>query len=112
MLLMGPVFFCEAAPENEEIVETKADASNPLYQIVKTKSGHIFRIPKDMPIEKRDGLIIPLSTEEYFLKKFDALEKKVETLSEKVNMLEEKIRTSASTKKNRAGVQEVGLTKF
>lgn len=83
-----------AQTERAEIVETRPDESNPFYEIVKTKEGHIFRIPKGLPIEKRDGMIIPMSTDEYFINHLEALKEQVQALTQRVAAIEKNMNTT------------------
>ncbi len=62
-------------------------AANFEYQTT-TKEGLTFRVPEDMPIEKRDGIMAPIPFDEYMYGKFKQLEKKMQGLEEKIAQLE------------------------
>jgi hypothetical protein len=89
-LLNSPVpAVCEES-EDVQVIERKPDESNPAYEIITVEGGLIFRAPKDMTFVKQNGVIAPISTEEYCLRKFDGVEKQIETLNERIRALEEK----------------------
>lgn len=88
-LLIPAVSVAYAEMEDVKVVERKPDASNPQYEIIKVEGGLIFRAPKDMTFVKQDGVIAPISTEEYCLRKFGGVEKQIEALSKRIKVLEE-----------------------
>lgn len=81
-----PAVYAES--EDVQVLERKPDDSNPMYEIIKVKGGLIFRAPKDMTFVKQDGVIAPISTEEYCLRKFGGVEKQIEALSKRIDALE------------------------
>lgn len=93
-----PVCPIRAATETVEVVETRPDDTNPMYHIVKTKDGHIFRVPKGMPIEKRDGLIVPMDSEEYFLKKLEDMKEQIKALDRRVDEIEKTVGVKTNKK--------------
>ncbi|MBI3253021.1 MAG: hypothetical protein HYZ52_06930 [Candidatus Omnitrophica bacterium] len=54
------------------------------YKVV-NKEGLNFRVPVDMPIEKRNGIIAPISTEEYIHGKFKRLDKRLDGIEQKID---------------------------
>ena len=54
-------------------------------QILKTKEGVQFRIPEDMPVETKAGVLSPASTEEYIYIKFKQLDKKLKVIEDKID---------------------------
>jgi hypothetical protein len=98
-LLISAVPAAYAKMEDVQVLERKPDESNPKYEIVKVEGGLIFRAPKDMTFVKQDGVIAPISTEEYCLRKFDGVEQQIAALSKRISALERKART-APDKKN------------
>ena len=98
-LLIPAVPAAYAKMEDVQVLERKPDESNPKYEIVKLEGGLIFRAPKDMTFVKQDGVIAPISTEEYCLRKFDGVEQQIAALSKRVSILEKSART-APDKKN------------
>lgn len=87
--LIPKVSAVHAEMEDVKVLERKLDASNPQYEIIKVEGGLVFRAPKDMTFVKQDGVIAPISTEEYCLKKFGGVEKQIEALNERIKVLEE-----------------------
>ena len=68
------------------------------FKDVTTKEGLVFRIPSDMPIEQRGGIVAPVPFDEYLYIKFKKIEervaevdKKLTTLGEKMDHLDEKL---------------------
>lgn len=94
-----PAFPVFAATEKVEVVKTRPDDTDPLYEIITTKEGHVFRLPKGTPIEKRDGMIMPMAPEEYLLQKVDSMSKEIKALSDRV----ERIEKIAEEKKDKLG---------
>ena len=54
------------------------------YHTVATKEGLVFRVPEDMPIEKRGGILAPLPFDEYMYGKFKQMEDRLKRLEAKV----------------------------
>jgi hypothetical protein len=88
--LAPPVLVARAEMEDVQVLERKPDESNPQYEIIKVEGGLIFRAPKDMTFVKQDGVIAPISTEEYCLRKFDEVGKQIALLNRRVALLEKK----------------------
>lgn len=107
-VLILPAWTARAAVEDVEIVEDKPDETNPLYHIVKTKDGHIFRVPKDMPIQRKDGLTLPMNSEEYFLNKFEDLKNEMEVINERLDALEEIVKDAKDAQEDTLKSKEVG----
>jgi hypothetical protein len=89
--------------EDVRVLERKPDASNPEYEIIKVEGGLIFRTPKDMTFVKQNGVIAPISTEEYCLRKFGEVKQQIQALSERVSALERNAGT-ASDKTNQGSL--------
>jgi hypothetical protein len=72
------------------------------YQTVTTKDGLTFRVPEDMPIEKRGGIQAPIPFDEYMygkFKKMDTRLQRMETQLQKIQeLLEESIEGRAKPK--------------
>jgi hypothetical protein len=98
-LLIPAVPATHADIEDVQVLERRPDESNPQYEIIKVEGGLIFRAPKDMTFVKQDGVIAPISTEEYCLRKFGGVEKQIEALSKRISVLEGNAGT-APDKKN------------
>lgn len=59
--------------------------------VVKVVDGHKFRVPEDMPIEKKDGIIAPMEISEYISRKFAKLEKRVEGMEISMKEIEDRL---------------------
>ena len=77
----GAVFAAERT--SEEASGQISNDENVDYKVV-TKEGLNFRVPVDMPIEKRNGIVAPISTEEYIHGKFKKLDKRLDGIEEKL----------------------------
>ena len=84
LLGLSPVL---AIAQDEEGSVAKQDDN----MVVKVVDGHKFRVPEDMPIEKKDGIIAPMETSEYISKKFAKLEKKVEGMEISIKEIEDRL---------------------
>ena len=63
---------------------------------VRTQGGHHLLLPKDWPVEQRDGRIVPIPIEEYLSMKFGQVattfeerDRRLETLEQRLQKLEE-----------------------
>ena len=61
------------------------------FQEVTTKEGLVFRIPSDMPIERRAGILSPVPFEEYLYIKFKKIEEKLVEVDKKLSETDKKI---------------------
>ena len=84
-LLMPALSLSEARAEEGE------GEANFEYRTVVTKEGLSFRVPEDMPIEKRGGIQAPIPFDEYVYGKFDRMDKKVRTLETRIEELEKTV---------------------
>ncbi len=91
-LSISPVPVTHAEMEDVQVLDRKPDESNPMYEIIKVEGGLIFRAPKDMTFVKQDGVIAPISTEEYCLRKFKGVGKQIEALNKRIDVLERNAR--------------------
>lgn len=66
--------------EEDEGVDYKA-------RTVNAKEALQFRIPEDMPVETKGGVVSRASTEEYIYIKFKQLDKKLKGIEEKIDRL-------------------------
>ena len=94
-----PIREVRAEMEDVEVVGRKPDPSNPSYEIIEVEGGLIFRAPKDMTFVKQYGVIAPVSTEEYCLKKFEGVGKRIDELSQRVAVLEAKAEKASEMEK-------------
>ena len=63
---------------------------------VRTEGGHHVLLPKDWPVEQRDGRLVPIPIEEYLSMKFGQVattfeerDRRLETLGQRLRELEE-----------------------
>lgn len=94
----GLAAYAEESMEDVKVIERKPDASNPAYEIITVEGGLVFRAPKDMTFVKQYGVIAPVSTEEYCLRKFEGVGKRIDALNERVAALEAKMQKTADGK--------------
>ncbi len=85
--------------------ETKTDKEdkddNFQYTTLTTKEGLTFRVPEDMPIERRGGIQAPIPFDEYMYGKFKQMDdrlKDIETMLEDIRkILKSQKQTKAET---------------
>lgn len=92
-----------AETEDVKVVGRKPDESNPMFEIAEVEGGLFFRVPKDMTFVRQDGVVGPISTEEYCLKKIEGVKGQIEALSERIDALEKNAAT-ASDKNNQGSL--------
>ena len=89
LALLAPwVPLAHAETEEAKIIGRTPDESNPMYERVEVEGGLFFRVPKDMTFVKKDGVIAPLSTEEYFSNKFEGVVRQIAALNKRIAALE------------------------
>ena len=71
---------------------------------ITTKEGLTFRVPKDMPIEMRNGIQAPVPIEEYMYAKFKKVEKRMSRIDEKLDNIEKLL---ISLKEEKAAAETV-----
>ncbi|MFH1800496.1 MAG: hypothetical protein ABH891_06600 [Candidatus Omnitrophota bacterium] len=103
VLLIPALPTAHAEMKDVKVLERKPDESNPDYEIIKVEGGLIFRAPKDMTFVKQDGVIAPISTEEYCLRKFGVVAQQIKALSKRISVLEANAGT-APDKQNQASL--------
>lgn len=72
----------------EEKGAAKEEAENFEYTTVTTPEGLTFRIPKDMPIEMRNGIQAPIPFDEYIYGKFATLSKRLDGMYTRLERME------------------------
>ena len=77
----------------EEASTTKAESEdiNFKYKTVTTKEGLVFRVPEDMPLETRNGIMAPIPFDEYMYSKFKQVDTKLKDVNDKLDRIEKKI---------------------
>ena len=59
--------------------------------VVKSIEGHHLLLPKDWPVEKRDGRLVPIPIEEYLSRKFRAIEQTLQQFGARLGALEKRL---------------------
>lgn len=80
--------------------EDAADENYP-YSTVTTPEGLTFRVPEDMPIEKRGGIVAPIPFDEYTYGKFKKIEKRLEAMDGRLERIEKALATLAAAAEKR-----------
>lgn len=61
--------------------------------VVKTVDGLRFVVPKDRPIEKKDGVVAPMSLDKYVAMKFAKIEERFQKLETSLGKIEEDLKS-------------------
>lgn len=67
---------------------TPEDDSNFKYKTITTKDGLNFRVPEDMPIQKKDGIVAPMPFDEYMYGKFKKIDMRLEHMETQLQNIE------------------------
>lgn len=67
--------------------------------VVKTEAGHQLLLPKDWPVERKDGLIAPVSVEQYLSMKFSQVREKFEEMTNRLEALERRLQQTEAQDK-------------
>ena len=65
----------------------KEDVKDFKYQVI-SSDGLNFRVPEDMPIEKRAGIEAPIPFDEYMYGKFKQLDSRLDSIEKKLDNIE------------------------
>ena len=68
------------------------------YKTVTTPEGLVFRVPEDMPIEKRAGILAPIPFDEYSYGKFAQIQDRLNKLETKLDKLQETLNQVLKTR--------------
>ena len=76
------LFICAASPvlAGQDSTGDKEGSDNFQYRTVVTKEGLHFRVPEDMPIEKRGGIEAPIPFDEYMYSRFQQIDKRLKNM--------------------------------
>ena len=58
----------------------------------KTSKGLKFKLPADWPVEERNGVVAPIPPEEYYARKFSAIESRLKSVEQQTGSLELRLR--------------------
>ncbi|PIQ83139.1 MAG: hypothetical protein COV75_08995 [Candidatus Omnitrophica bacterium CG11_big_fil_rev_8_21_14_0_20_63_9] len=61
--------------------------------VVKTEGSHRLLLPRDWPVEHRDGRIAPVAIEEYLSMKFGQVRQKFDDTDERIDQLERRVKS-------------------
>jgi len=75
----------------EQEKEIRKEAENFNYQTVTTSEGLNFRVPEDMPIEKRNGIVAPIPFDEYMYGKFKQIDERLKSMEAKLDSIKQLI---------------------
>lgn len=75
-------------PAVPKAASTDTEDNNFYYQTKMTKEGLIFRVPEDMPIERRGGLQVPMQFDEYMYGKFRQLDNVLKDMQARLDRIE------------------------
>ena len=84
----GKLAFAYDAEEAKKVADEMKEYG---FQDVTTKEGLKFRIPSDMPIETRGGIVAPVPFEEYLYLKFKKIEERVTEVDKKLAEIDKKL---------------------
>lgn len=98
-LLTPSVFAAFDTAEEVKVISRTPDKSNPLYETDEVEGGISFHVPKGTAFVRKYGVISPVDSLEYLVKKYEGLKGQTEALSKRVDVLE-KNAENASDKKN------------
>ena len=94
ILLPGQLF---AQDDDKKDEETIAEGSSKGFNLkseedlmLKTKKGLHFTLPEDWPVEKKDGIVQPMSIYEYFSSKFKTVETEFAAVKQRLDAIERK----------------------
>ncbi len=82
LLAVGVVPFAHAAEKDtdETVLEKKSS------------KGLNFKLPPDWPVEERNGIVAPIPPEEYYGRKFNAVESRLQAVEKQTSSLELRLR--------------------
>ncbi len=86
LLIFSLSVFLNAEEIRKEQKDEKLDSIFPYT--VKTKEGLIFRVPEDMPIEKRGGIIAPIPFDEYVSRKLKLMSDDLNEIKVRLDKIE------------------------
>jgi hypothetical protein len=71
-----------------DTAKSESDDKNFDYQTVTTKEGLNFRVPEDMPIQKKDGIVAPVPFDEYMYGKFKKMDARLDHIEQQLTSIE------------------------
>ncbi|MFA6600055.1 MAG: hypothetical protein WC352_05700 [Candidatus Omnitrophota bacterium] len=77
--------------EPADIVESKPDATDPVYLLVTTRDRQHFRIPKDMQLKKKGNVYFFEPMESYVFKRTVEMKDDVDAIKKRLALIEERL---------------------
>ena len=90
-LLLGGERAAWAADEQDQPGLTDSDV------VVKTEGAHRLLLPRDWPVEHKDGRIAPVSIETYLSMKFDQVGQEIARLTRRLDALDARLQAVEET---------------
>ena len=109
LIVMLGLLACGAAVAADTEDTTGERRGNFPYKTVTTPEGLTFRVPYDMPIEKRGGIVAPIPFDEYAYGKFGAMEKRLGALEARMSRAEELLKKISQENAPDAAARPAGL---
>jgi hypothetical protein len=81
-------FFSTGVSYAADTANSESNDKNFDYQTVTTKEGLNFRVPEDMPIQKKDGIVAPVPFDEYMYGKFKKMDARLERIEQQLASIE------------------------
>jgi hypothetical protein len=83
-------FYCFSSAEVPlENTTSSTDNKTSKDVVVKTVEGLRFSVPEDMPIQKKDGIIAPMKSDQYVAMKFSNLESRLQMIEKAITKINE-----------------------
>lgn len=93
-LLLGRCGAAAAADEPQDTGLTDSDV------VVKTEGPHRLLLPRDWPVEHKDGRIAPVSMETYLSMKFEQVSAALKQLDRRIEALEARLRAAEEAQRS------------
>ena len=90
-LLYAVLLLCLFAPRVSAQEFRAAGDTDKEGLVIKSVDGLKFRVPEDMPIEKKNGIVAPMDLTEYVAIKFSRTEKRLRNIQERIEKIEEEL---------------------
>lgn len=95
-LLLAILVLTSATPA-ARAANASQDEANFRYQTVTTKDGLTFRVPEDMPIEKRGGIEAPIPFDEYMYGKFKQMDTRLQRMEAQLQKIQDLIEKTSTS---------------
>ena len=82
----------------EHLSQMKQEVKDFKYQVVQSQAGLNYRVPEDMPIEKRAGIEAPIPFDEYMYGKFKQIDSRLENIEKKLDHIDKSVSPRSEAK--------------